>query len=110
MRKFQSTHPRGVRLSLANRVWRVGVFQSTHPRGVRLENLGKSPYSGTGFNPRTRVGCDIVGPISISSHSRFQSTHPRGVRHEGELWKYIFYYGRFNPRTRVGCDVMTAPI
>ena len=33
-------------------------FQSTHPCGVRLGCLPKNFYR-LGFNPRTRVGCDI---------------------------------------------------
>ena len=77
------------------------------------------------FNPRTRVGCDLVLRCHCFADHRFQSTHPRGVRrvkfrsfpmrfsmfqsthprgvrrrtqrHQREL-------RRFNPRTRVGCD------
>ena len=33
-------------------------FQSTHPRGVRLTLLRSVPITTFGFNPRTRVGCD----------------------------------------------------
>ena len=55
--KFQSTHPRGVRLHCPVRRNPQVVFQSTHPRGVRPNDeevdLGKKA---------------------------FQSTHPRGVR------------------------------
>ncbi len=36
--KFQSTHPRGVRLLDIRRRGHIHVFQSTHPRGVR-QNL-----------------------------------------------------------------------
>ena len=76
------------------------------------------------FNPRTRVGCDIIEPmINIwgaefqSTHPRgvrlrtldmsdameeFQSTHPRGVRRGHDPFRGAF--GHFNPRTRVGCD------
>ena len=34
-----------------------------------------------GFNPRTRVGCDMSTGAGRSG-SRFQSTHPCGVRHD----------------------------
>ena len=34
------------------------VFQSTHPRGVRLSAGRSYQVSGSGFNPRTREGCD----------------------------------------------------
>ena len=56
------------------------VFQSTHPRGVRPDHLGLPPKID-GFNPRTRVGCDL------SRHS---------------FWCLCRIC--FNPRTRVGCD------
>ena len=79
-------------------------FQSTHPRGVRLSIKGF--YSSICyFNPRTHVGCDDqilefgVHAIVISIHAPtwgattpvyrkyivplFQSTHPRGVRRHG---------------------------
>ena len=35
----------------------------------------------TGFNPRTRVGCDQVSAHFPDRVLEFQSTHPRGVRH-----------------------------
>ena len=79
------------------------AFQSTHPRGVRLQPSQQSRQRGAGFNPRTRVGCDLsdiktyFGLRRVSIHapawgateglqeflhvwSGFQSTHPRGVR------------------------------
>ena len=98
------------------------LFQSTHPRGVRLSSYSLKSFRRN-FNPRTRVGCDyfrencyypalisIHAPawgatgrhtaacagIAISIHApawgatlfvalfhikaQFQSTHPRGVR------------------------------
>ena len=62
-----------------------------------------SSHATGGFNPRTRVGCDI----SSASHSPdswgFQSTHPRGVR--PVMMKEVSHGAKcFNPRTRVGCD------
>ena len=56
---FQSTHPRGVRLSTAFLPVESWVFQSTHPRGVRHPVCPRSAPCRT-----------------------FQSTHPRGVRHQ----------------------------
>ena len=56
-------------------------FQSTHPRGVRPAETTAPAAVMTGFNPRTRVGCDRPMPRRRS------------------MWK------RFNPRTRVGCDI-----
>ena len=122
-------------------------FQSTHPRGVRLRRRERSSSSSSYFNPRTHVGCDHtartlfltswyfnprthvgcdVSPRLLSAlASQFQSTHPRGVRHRitpaledcseisihAPTWgatapsssspPVLFY---FNPRTHVGCD------
>ena len=54
-------------------------FQSTHPRGVRLS--GQTYYQPkTGFNPRTHEGCDGLNLKYIGRLRVFQSTHPRGVR------------------------------
>ena len=33
------------------------------------------------FNPRTPVGCDLLGFFSLGFPKAFQSTHPSGVRH-----------------------------
>ena len=84
---FQSTHPRGVRHQ-ATRPPGIDkyLFQSTHPRGVRRGAWEARKDRKQGFNPRTRVGCDLVawwpgGLICL----RFQSTHPRGVRREAVL-------------------------
>jgi len=80
--KFQSTHPRGVRLwNSATIMMSHRRFQSTHPRGVRLQD----PY-----------------PHESPSY-KFQSTHPRGVRQNpsGSSWSIMYC---FNPRTREGCD------
>ena len=76
-------------------------FQSTHPRGVR-RTLPEETKTTLYFNPRTHVGCDpeclitkdlidisIHAPTWGATHNRFcvsarrkfQSTHPRGVRH-----------------------------
>ena len=55
---FQSTHPRGVRQALWVAAWILPKFQSTHPRGVRPP-AGNSAPSLSDFNPRTHVGCDV---------------------------------------------------
>ena len=101
-REFQSTHPRGVRLTGHMPAIQDSAFQSTHPRGVRL--------------------ADYMG---IPSGIPFQSTHPRGVRlvvnFDVALAEAVSIHApawgatrdpdrpgahspRFNPRTRVGCD------
>ena len=62
------------------------TFQSTHPRGVRPDGMGCVYQRCYGFNPRTRVGCDIrARPLAAASTC-------------------------FNPRTRVGCDGLDSKI
>ena len=40
----------------------------------------KACKQGECFNPRTRVGCDLSLTLAMSDFGKFQSTHPRGVR------------------------------
>ena len=58
----------------------VKLFQSTHPRGVRRKRCRAGRQCRTGFNPRTREGCDRRLDDSVWPSDKFQSTHPRGVR------------------------------
>ncbi len=86
------------------------LFQSTHPRGVRLS-------SRSCFNPRTREGCDCstwLSFVSIHAPARVrdervvllsQCFNPR-TREGCDLFfgePGLVYVG-FNPRTREGCD------
>ena len=59
------------------------MFQSTHPRGVRPTRWSWTAPAASGFNPRTRVGCDAVADAAPKEGDMFQSTHPRGVRPPG---------------------------
>ena len=102
------------------------MFQSPLPRGVRRSAPAISRHGSDGFNPRTRVGCDLRLALKQdhnllgfqSTHPRgvrrrpgsrastsnlFQSTHPRGVRPAAAI-RANRNRRRFNPRTRVGCD------
>ena len=59
-------------------------FQSTRPRGARL-SAGEYPAHGpTCFNPRAREGRDVSPPHSGAGVVLFQSTRPRGARRQ---WK-----------------------
>ena len=100
---FQSTHPRGVRRESCQ------AIRTHHPVSIHAPAWGATGLHSTGwrrrpgFNPRTRVGCDMIALNNATQTQVFQSTHPRGVR----LIKRLRYYlGKrsFNPRTRVGCD------
>ena len=55
---FQSTHPQGVRLQQLCNGAIYDEFQSTHPQGVRRHGQRLKRPHRSGFNPRTRRGCD----------------------------------------------------
>ena len=100
-RKFQSTHPHGVRHRSTNgydKAITVSIhaptrgatfanfiskptfkFQSTHPHGVRHESTLRI-FTRLRFNPRTHTGCDYFCGINYYRYVQFQSTHPHGVR------------------------------
>ena len=61
-RRFQSTLPRGERLSLTTSFTLIMQFQSTLPRGERHDYLRKR-YFSRHFNPRSREGSDGITKI-----------------------------------------------
>ena len=99
---FQSTRPRGARLSYISRQLKLMAFQSTRPRGARLFPSGPVYRLCLYFNPRARVGRDKLGSPCVQVISdfnprarvgrddlknslrklrdAFQSTRPRGAR------------------------------
>jgi len=99
---FQSTRPRGARQITTQWHLHSGRFQSTRPRGARLAFVKlwrrrrevsihapawgatkKSAAAKSGlssFNPRARVGRDIIPEVFDLTNDRFQSTRPRGAR------------------------------
>jgi len=79
--RFQSTHPRGVRRSNDNINW-SDVYSGFNPRtreGCDASKI-RMPSSAVCFNPRTREGCDYETQTVNTFTNLFQSTHPRGVR------------------------------
>ncbi len=58
------------------------LFQSTRPRGARLCS-SRWLLTGSCFNPRARVGRDLVRMQVSQLLYRFQSTRPRGARPQG---------------------------
>ena len=122
--RFQSTLPRGERLTATMHFLFTSKFQSTLPRGERRQFVSRRAVSFS-FNPRSRVGSDCallsVCPKSlyVSIHAPawgatpvrtlcrrttllFQSTLPRGERHQ--LPRIAHWSKSFNPRSRVGSD------
>ena len=56
---FQSTLPRGERLTAEHSLAAAQAFQSTLPRGERPTYVTKADYDPD-FNPRSREGSDVV--------------------------------------------------
>ncbi len=81
--KFQSTHPRGVRLC-SRLLNKSNIrFQSTHPRGVR-PSFAVCLHYCCRFNPRTHEGCDAV---KLRVQRTGQGFNPR--THEGCDWRVV---------------------
>ena len=57
-RKFQSTHPHGVRLALRSGVTREWIISIHAPAWGATPGLGRVGIMPVHFNPRTRMGCD----------------------------------------------------
>ena len=81
--QFQSTLPRGERLSKGMEIYDLKQFQSTLPRGERQ-----------------------IGEGDNSSSHMFQSTLPRGERQQHPHG--LSGYASFNPRSHVGSDIIWA--
>ena len=126
---FQSTHPRGVRLSVRVAVnhdvaisihaptwgatkrkggdFLTALFQSTHPRGVRLQQ-SFNVKSLHNFNPRTHVGCDRSKKRRLCARLHFNPrTH---VGCDSVCLTALRRSFNFNPRTHVGCDTFPGPL
>ena len=101
LKKFQSTHPCGVRPTTDLITAKLVVFQSTHPCGVRP--CPRFPSFLQSVSIHAPVWGATLYAGSIFSLMMFQSTHPCGVRlcavGDAPSWRC------FNPRTRVGCDL-----
>ena len=79
------------------------MFQSTRPRGARQYELLLLP-AGKGFNPRARVGRDLV--IKCEEDFVMVSIHAPAWGATAFFQSYLFDYVCFNPRARVGRDVV----
>ena len=100
---FQSTLPRGERRKEAAMWWEDKPFQSTLPRGERPAQEIPACAARRNFNPRSRVGSDDMGGVSMEGKKIFQSTLPRGERLQEGVHPPQFLWD-FNPRSRVGSD------
>ena len=78
-------------------------FQSTHPRGVRLRVTIWDLTISQDFNPRTREGCDgPKGPLLLLQNGISIHAPARGAT--GTRDEDVMEALNFNPRTREGCD------
>ena len=78
-------------------------FQSTHPRGVRRRRGRPTPSSNACFNPRTRVGA--TWPCWRATFAGRGCFNPRTrVGCDAGNFGITPSDKGFNPRTRVGCD------
>ncbi len=121
--QFQSTRPRGARLSHLSPNLLRETFQSTRPRGARRTNGGTALHSTAFQSTRPRgarrwqcASMRLAKHISIHApawgatvfrrlqrgRKRFQSTRPRGARRMLAIFSILS--DDFNPRARVGRD------
>ena len=75
-------------------------FQSTHPRGVRLKTQFDGRTLEISIHAPTWGATTLQ--VAFFVHIKFQSTHPRGVRLG--IFNGMVTINNFNPRTHVGCD------
>ena len=101
--RFQSTHPRGVRLYAIYNTLNFILFQSTHPRGVRLKfavlYIPKTTISIHAPTWGATISATQIGaePI-ISIHAPTWGATSKNVLR-------TYRTKNFNPRTHVGCDL-----
>ena len=83
-----SIHAPGWGATTKNGGMRQPVFISIHAPGwgaTRTRRVTARPPRN--FNPRTRMGCDLVLVSGGAAKPEFQSTHPHGVRHcHAHVW------------------------
>ena len=87
---FQSTRPRGARREGGAHVVKVNWFQSTRPRGARLKHSTRCGSLDACFNPRARVGRDVL--------LSFQPVGHRRVSIHAPAWGATCDARRFAPR------------
>ena len=90
---FQSTFPRGERREESVVPWFSLEFQSTFPRGERL-HYKKHISPIFDFNPRSRVGNDVLYMFFVLQKMLFQSTFPRGERQQKRI-NFIYIFTHF---------------
>ncbi len=101
---FQSTPPRGRRLTTILIILTWQLFQSTPPRGRRPLPCHLQQIALIRFNPRLHAGGDAIRCPSTTRKFLFQSTPPRGRRRASSPPVHQSL-ARFNPRLHAGGDL-----
>ncbi len=78
----------------------LSMFQSTRPRGARLSNSWPT-FMRVGFNPRARAGRDLQRARSYISNRVSIPAPGRGATKQRASEPFFY---RFNPRARAGRD------
>ncbi len=98
---FQSTHPRGVRLS--HQPFRAQRLDFNPRTREGCDHLTAMPLvNNLHFNPRTREGCDLLTAIRLILTINFNPRTREGC--DASKTRYSNSAYNFNPRTREGCD------
>ena len=106
--EFQSTHPRGVRHPPPQGTRHPHAVSIHAPAWGATAAHGSRQCRRNGFNPRTRVGCDVD---FRRRGSYLKSFNPRTrVGCDAYAGAVLVCGARFNPRTRVGCDPISATL
>ena len=103
---FQSTHPHGVRQSLAKVFERSRGFNPRTHMGCDLLTIGLLSIPDTRFNPRTHMGCDLIFLFFLFWLISFNPRTHMGCDSRYFLLLLIMF--SFNPRTHMGCDIRTS--
>ena len=103
---FQSTLPRGERLTTTQTIYLRYLFQSTLPRGERLY-YEKTYGMQDKFQSTLPRGERHLRQICSKARGLFQSTLPRGERPPPSAC--MSASSSFNPRSRVGSDLLSCP-
>ena len=84
---------------------RASLFQSTRPRGARLSSRGSPRFLPCVSIHAPAWGATITSSSATAPPDRFQSTRPRGARPPVPAW-WSSAPRSFNPRARVGRDAV----
>ena len=104
--QFQSTLPRGERLSVFAPAQQPAYFNPRSREGSDAHHPSVF-FHFTHFNPRSREGSDTTNQSVLHCFRKFQSTLPRGERLHSPYFEISSY--NFNPRSREGSDIIVKP-